>query len=46
MAKFCFAAMGNCCDSMLTQLVAIYNFFHFLVGAILISVGTYVHTKV
>jgi len=37
--------MDNCCDSMLTKLVAIFNFFLFLVGAILIGVGTYVHLK-
>jgi len=37
--------MDNCCDSMLTKLVAIFNFFLFLVGAILIGVGTYIHVK-
>jgi len=37
--------MDNCCDSMLNKLVAIFNFFLFLVGAILIGVGTYIHVQ-
>ena len=38
--------MDNCCDSMLNKLVAIFNFFLFFIGAILIGVGAYVHVKV
>ena len=38
--------MDNCCDSMLNKLVAIFNFFLFLIGAILIGVGTYIHVQV
>jgi len=37
--------MDNCCDSMLNKLVAIFNFFLFLIGAILIGVGTYIHVQ-
>ena len=37
--------MDNCCDSMLNKLVAIFDFFLFLIGATLIGVGAYIHVK-
>ena len=37
--------MDNRCDSMLYKLVAILDFFLFLIGATLIGVGAYIHVK-